>query len=208
MIAVPRHAEIDEVLATTRTTRRRLDLSRPVPRELIGECVSLAVRAPNGANRQSWHFIVIDDEARRAAVADCYRRASADYLAGDSPDAASARFLAENLARVPVLLLACAHGRLGPDDGPRRAASLYGSLYPAVWSFMLAARARGLGTALTTVHLALEREVAEILGIPHRAVTQGPLVPVAYRSGPAPRPAARRPLSEVVSWNRWERAHP
>jgi nitroreductase len=198
---------IDRLLTTARTTRRGLDLDRPVAAALVDECLTVALQAPNGANRQRWHFVVIDDRSVRAAIAGHYRAASEQYLvdAPDSPDKRSAQHLAANLERVPVLVLACMTGRLAPDAGVAAQTSHHASLIPAVWSFMLAASARGLGTALTTVHLAREREVADLLGIPFGEVQQGPLVAVGHRLGPAPGPAPRRPLGEVTSRNGWRR---
>lgn len=200
--------DLDQALTTTRTVRRRLDLTRPVEPELIRECLRLATCAPNGGNRQDWRFLVIDDPAVKEQVARHYREASAEYLA-DKPEnanTAAARSLAERLADVPALVLACSRGRLAADAPRAKSSSFYGSIYPAVWSFMLAARARGLSTALTTVHLAREREVADLLGIPFDEVTQVALIPIAHRLGPQPagRPP-RGPLEEVVAHNRWSR---
>lgn len=197
---------IDEALTTTRAVRRGVDLRRPVTRDVVERCLRMAVQAPTGGNRQDWRFVGIDDPGLKKTIADCYRAASLAYLdqAARTADTDSARFLAQNLERVPVLLLPCIQGRHSPTEHPARTASRYGSLYPAVWSFMLAARARGLATAFTTVHLVYEREVADLLGIPYDEVTQGCLIPVAYAKrwlGPAP----RRPVTEVTSWNRWRR---
>ena len=77
------------------------------------------------------------------------------------------------------------------------------SIVPATWSFMLAARARGLGTCWTTFHLAHEREAAELLGIPYEAATQAALIPVAYTKGTDFKPGPRKPLGEVIHWDRW-----
>lgn len=208
----------DELLATTRAVRRRLDLDRPVPPALLRECLDLAVQAPTGSNEQDWHFVVVTDVDQRAALADLYRQAYAGYRArrsdagdaeGRSPErastqqrvASSADHLAEHLHEVPVHLVPCIRRRV---DGPTAAvASLYGSVLPAVWSFMLAARTRGLGTAWTTLHLVYEREAAEVLGLPHDEVTQVALVPVAFHAGAGFRRAPREPLESVVSWDRW-----
>jgi nitroreductase len=197
---------IDEALTTTRAMRRGIDLRRPVTRDVVEQCLRLAVQAPTGANRQGWRFLGIDDPGLKRAIADYYRAASAAYLerAPNTANTESARYLAENLERMPVLLLPCMQGRHSPTEHPARTASRYGSLYPAVWSFMLAARARGLATVFTTVHLAYEREVAGLLGIPYDEVTQGCMVPVGYAKrwfAPAP----RRPVTEVTSWNGWRR---
>lgn len=199
-------SSVDEVLSTTRTIRRSLDFDRPVAPELIEECLDLACHAPNGANRQAWRFLVLDDPAVKAGVAGYYRRASQDYLArtgvADTPMGRSAAALAARLHEAPALLLACQLGRLAPDAPPGKLSSFYGSIYPALWSFMLAARARSLGTALTTVHLAHEREVAELLGIPFEQVTQVAMVVVGHLTKPPGKPR-RDPVTEVVAHNRW-----
>jgi nitroreductase len=209
---------IDELLTTTRAVRKRLDFDRPVSPDVVRECLAIATQAPTGSNRQSGHFIVVTDEGKRAALAELYRRSWAAYRV--RPDAAhaksdggseqmkrvvdSAEFLAANLERAPVHLVPAIEGRLeGPRYSNVAAASHFGSILPAVWSFMLAARSRGLGTAWTTLHLAYEREAAEILGVPYDDVTQVELVPVTYAEGAKFRPAERKPLDEVVHWNGW-----
>ena len=200
----------DELLSTTRTVRRRLDLDRPVDRGLIEACLQLAVQAPSSVNSQTWHFVVVTDPRLRAGLAELYRAAWSAY-AGVSPDQpalnetagqASSRHLAANLHRVPVHLIPCIEGRPeGMSAGDL--AAHYGSIVQAGWSFQLAARARGLGSAWTTYHLDRERETAELLGIPYERVTQVALVPVAHTVGSSFRPARRRPLAEVVHWDGW-----
>jgi nitroreductase len=212
--------DIDDVLTTTRAVRRRLDLERPVGPELIRECVELALQAPTGGNDQGWHFVVVTDAATRAAIADVFRRAAAEYAQRERPrvprlrertpderDArrrvmASSAYLFEHLQDVPVHVIPCVEGRC--DAGPLAdQATAYGSILPAVWSFMLAARSRGLGTAWTTAHLEREQEMAEILGIPSELVTQVALVPVAHTVGDDFHPAPRRPVDEVLHRDRW-----
>lgn len=209
----------DELLTTTRAVRRRLDLSRPVEREVISECLQIAVQAPTGSNRQDWAFVVVTDPDLRSGLADLYRRSFAQYrgsgsdagaIAGTDTERAavqrrvvsSAEHLAAHLHEVPVLMLPCIRRR-ARDGGTLAQAGLWGSILPATWSFMLAARARGLGTSLTTLHLRYEREAAELLGIPYGEVTQAGLVPVAYTVGTDFRPAPRVPLEQVVHWDRW-----
>jgi nitroreductase len=196
---------LETVLSTTRTVRYGLDFSRPVSRDLLWRCLDLARFAPNGANRQSWRFLVLDDPAVIAGVAAHYRAASAAYLsdAGDTPMARSAAHLASHLHQAPVLVLACHLGRLPADSSTARLSGFYGSVFPALWSFMLAARAYGLGTAMTTVHLSREREVAELLGIPYDSVTQVALVVVGHARNPSPGPAPRAPLASFVALNGW-----
>ncbi|MEU5883726.1 nitroreductase family protein [Spirillospora sp. NPDC047279] len=208
----------DELLTTTRTVRKRLDLTRPVPLELVRECLEIALQAPSGSNRQGWHWIAITEPELRERIADYYRRSldtyyrsgrSAASLYKDDPDRAatqrrvgdSSLHLADHMGEVPVLVLGCIRLPTGAlPEGSQ--ASLWGSLLPAAWSYMLAARARGLGTAWTTLHLAYENEVAELLGLPGD-VRQGVLIPTAYYTGDTFRPAPRAPLDEVFHLNGW-----
>lgn len=205
----------DELLRTTRSVRKRLDLSREVPLDLVLECIDVALQAPTGSNRQGWSFVVVTDPDRRGALAALYRQAvdlymqmpRPEYAAGDPRAAAStkvadsARYLADHLHEVPVLLVPCIEGRV-EEAGVLAQASTYGSILPAVWSFALAARARGLGTAWTTLHLMFEREAAEVLGVP-ADVTQAALLPVAYFTGTGFKPAPRLPVAEVTHLDRW-----
>ncbi|MCA2185810.1 nitroreductase family protein [Nonomuraea cavernae] len=208
----------DELLTTTRSVRKRLDLNRPVPMELVRECLEIALQAPSGSNRQGWQWIVVTDPGIRAKIGDYYRRSfevyyrsggSAAALFEDDPDRAevqrrvseSAAYLGDHMGEVPVLMIPCIQvGSRGLPEGNQ--AGLWGSLLPAVWSYMLAARARGLGTAWTTLHLAYEREVAELLDIPDD-VRQGALIPTAYYTGDSFRPASRVPLDEVLHLDGW-----
>jgi nitroreductase len=213
--------DTDEVLATTRAVRRRLDPTRAVPAELVRECVELALQAPAGSNVPRTRFVVVRDPTLRAAVADVYSdvyrnsyRDSAGYI-GRVPtsDAAAAHVqrrtghsadaLERALHEVGTIVIACLDGaRLDGVPG-FASASLLGGVLPAVWSFMLAARARGLGTCWTTMHLAREREVADLLGIPFDTVQQVCLTPVAHTRGTDFRPALRPTVDEVVHWDRW-----
>jgi len=209
----------DELLTQTRSVRKRLDLTRPVPRELIAECIEIALQAPTGSNAQGWHFVVVTDAAKRAEIARYYKETLAGYLKmqeaggprwtapGDPRKAQEARvresalFLADHLHEVPVHVIPCVEGRV-ENAGVMAQASVYGSILPAAWSFMLAARARGLGTAWTTLHLAHEAEISKLLEIP-ATVTQTALLPVAYFKGRDFKRATRLPGRELTSWNRW-----
>lgn len=203
---------VDELLTTTRSVRRRLDLTRAVPREVILECLTLALQAPTGGASEQWRWIIIDDPTGRARVAEYYSD-GAHILAESRERATAARatqavkaysgaeYLLSILDQVPVLVLPCVRGRLA-DGNTLRAASLFGSILPAVWSFMLALRSRGLGSAWTTLHLQREHEVAEYLGIPAGYI-QAALIPVAYTTGSGFKPAKRRPVDEVTYWGRW-----
>lgn len=207
----------DELLGTTRAVRKRLDFDRPVERSVIEECLRLATQAPTGSNRQSWHFVLVGDPAVKAKLADLYRSCfesfytsgrSAVYPEGDQRAERrpriqeSAAHLTDNFHRSPWILIPCAEGRV-ETVAPVSQAGWWGSIVPAVWSFMLAARERGLGTAWTTMHLAREQEAAEILGIPYDSVTQVAMVPVAYTVGTDFKPAPRLPLDRVTHWERW-----
>ncbi len=210
----------DEMLSTTRAVRKRLDFSRPVPESVLRECLELAVQAPTGSNMQTWHFVFVTERDKIEAVAEHYKRGFRAYrdspmYAGrlfegqDTPRAAqqarvasSAEYLAENMHRSPVLFIPCIIGR---SDNPMGLLSQAASIIPAAWSFMLAARERGLGTCWTTLHLGYERQVAEILGIPYDDVRQFALSPVAYTKGTDFKPADRIPLDSVLSWNRWRK---
>jgi nitroreductase len=209
----------DELLMTTRAVRKRLDLDRPVERAVIEECLGIAIQAPTGGNRQRWHWMVLTDPGKRRAIAELYRKGWAVYLTSataapnlhfDDPVreavqrrvADSAQYLADNLERVPVLLIPCFPGRVDGLPAPAQAGA-WGSILPAVWSFMLAARARGLGTAWTTLHLMHERDAAEVLGIPYDQFTQAALIPVAYARGTRFNLAHREPLTGFLHWNQW-----
>lgn len=201
---------VDELLSTTRAVRRRLDLNRPVERGVILECLQLAMQAPTASNDQNWRWMVVTDEAKRAAIAEIYRQLAGDYLvqaaaAATDPQTRrvyeSAQSLTGILADVPVFVIPCIERRF--DKAPLMvAAAAWGSILPAAWSFLLALRSRGLGSVWTTLHLARERDVADILGIPD-SVTQAALFPVAYTVGTDFKPAVRPPAETITSWNTW-----
>ena len=201
---------VDELLTTTRAVRHRLDLTRPVDREVILECVRLATQAPTASNAQDWRWMVITDGDKRAAIAEIYRSIGADYLAHAAASTTdpqtrrvyqSALGLTETLAKVPVHVIPCLEGRFDDTD-QLAAASAWASIIPAGWSFLLALRSRGLGSVWTTMHLAKAQEVAELLGIPS-TVTQAALFPVAYTIGTDFRPAVRPPAETITFWNTW-----
>jgi nitroreductase len=208
-------ASVDRVLSTTRAVRRRLDLQRVVDPDVVTECLRLAVQAPTGGNAQGWRWLIVTDQATRSRLADLYRagdggrfRRRAQRLRDSDPQTSrvysSAEYLSEILHRVPVHVVPCMQGRV-TTSSTVEAASFYGSILPAVWSFMLALRARGLGSVWTTLHLAHEREAAELLGIPDD-YTQVALVPVAYTVGTEFRPASRAPVESTTFWNHWGNA--
>jgi len=208
----------DELLSTTRSVRKRLDFERPVSRELIEECLELALQAPNGSNLQLWQWVVVDDRALIERLAGLYNDAitwyseqvnsgeEGMYANGPPPRfeqmTESVMHLAQNLHRSPALVIPCIAGRLERASVFHQA-SMWGSILPATWSLMLALRSRGLGSAWTTVHLHREKETADLLGIPYQQYTQAGLFPVAYTIGSEFRPALREPASSVLHWNRW-----
>ena len=210
---------VDEVLSTTRAVRKRIDLERPVDLAVVKECLELALQAPTGSNAQGWQFMVVTDPGKRAALGDLYARAFERYRAqpnvatnlhADDPVLqpvqqrvmSSAEYLAEHMAEMPVLVLPCIKGRL--EDLPVvRQAAIWGSILPAAWSFMLAARSRGLGTSYTTMHLNFEEEAADVLGIPFAEYTQAALIPVGWTVGTDFRPGARIPLDSVLHIDTW-----
>jgi nitroreductase len=197
--------QVDALLSTTRAVRKRLDFDREVPDAVLLECLQLAVQAPTGSNRQGWRWMVVRDAAKKQALADIYNRAGGDYLRAAAAEADpatqtgrvmdSATFLAENMARVPVMVIPLIIGRL--EEGTNSAAGLFGSIIPAMWSFQLALRSRGLGSCYTTLHLRFEEEAAEVLGIPPH-LTQAGLLPVGYTKGTDFKPAARPPVAEIT----------
>lgn len=207
---------VDEVLTTTRAVRRRLDLDRPVERGVVLDCLRLAMQAPTASNSQTWRWIVVTDPDTRAELARLYSESGRTYLetaAANEADPQTKRVyegavaLTDTLARVPVHVIPCMTQRVDRAP-PLLAASAYGSILPATWSFQLALRSRGLGSVFTTLHLAQEQAAAELLGIPFDRVTQVGLLPVAYTVGTEFRPAARPPVETVVHWDRWSVGDP
>lgn len=208
----------DELLATTRSVRKRLDFSRPVEPEVIRECLELAVQAPTGANSQGWQFVVVTDSEQRQKLGaiyhkgyQLYRQQTAKYdISSLTPEQAatlkkvrdSSDYLADHMQDAPVLLVPCMLGRVDGASS-REQAGFWGSILPAVWSFMLAARERGLGTTWTTIHLFYEQEAAEVLGIPYEKVTQAALIPVAYTLGTDFKQAPRKPMDKILHFDRW-----
>ncbi|MCB0948736.1 MAG: nitroreductase family protein [Mycobacterium sp.] len=206
----------DEVLTTTRSVRKRLDLDKPVPRDVLIECLEIALQAPTGSNSQGWQWVFVEDPDKKKALADIYRTNATPYLAAPKPTHGdirdqqgprvydSAMYLNDHLHEVPVMLIPCLKGK--PDDTPSgHSAGFWGSLLPAAWSFMLALRSRGLGSAWTTLHLLGdgERQAAELLGIPFDEYSQAGLFPIAYTKGTDFRRAKRLPAEQLTHWDTW-----
>ncbi len=209
---------VDELLTTTRSVRKRLDFDKPVPHEVLMECLELALQAPTGSNAQGWQWVFVEDAGKRKAIADIYLANARDYLSlpaaqypegdtrGERMDKVkdSAWYLAEHMHDAPVLLIPCLEGKV--DKAPLGlSASFWASLFPAAWSFCLALRSRGLGTCWTTLHLINDgdKRAAEVLGIPHDRYSQGGLFPIAYTKGTDFRPANRLPADQVTHWDIW-----
>jgi len=207
---------VDHLLTTTRAVRKRLDLTRPVEPAVIERCIEIALQAPTGSNAQGWHFIVLTEPEPRARIAELYRRGAellmqryaemqlpeGDLRAQQFPRMVeSGAHLLQHLHEVPVLLVPCIEGR-PQTEALVWQATLYGSIFPATWSLMLALRARGVGSCLTTDHLFFEREAAEILGVPEN-VTQVALLAIAYFTGADFKPAKRLAARDLTHWNRW-----
>lgn len=225
MTAIPQLAlSNDELLSTTRAVRKRLDFDKPVPTAVLRECLELAVQAPTGSNAQGWQFVFVTDPKKKARIGEYYLKTWNEYkqmpyaihsihqnTADDSlaqsqeRSTGSAQYLADNIAKVPVLMIPCVAGRSdAPDAGGLLAqASQFGSIIPAAWSFMIAARARGLGSAWTTLHLAHEREIAELLGIPFEHYMQVAMIPLAYSKGTQFKSAYRPPVDTVMHIDSW-----
>ena len=219
-------AAIDHILTTTRSVKRRLDFTRPVETEVIERCIEIALQSPTGANYQGWHFMVVRDQQKRAALADIYRRGreALAHAPGsitprfrqDDPRTAqwqgmvdASDYLHEHLHEVPVHIIACVEGEMeevstlyGPTFESFYNGSLYGSILPAAWSIMLALRSRGVGSAWTTAHIVYEKEASKLLGIPDN-VLHAALLPVAYFKGTDFKPAKRLPVREVTHWDNW-----
>ena len=213
----------DELLSTTRAVRKRLDFDRPVPDDVIRECVALAMQSPSGSNNMTMQFVVVTDPAKRRAVGEIYRQCYAMYQQMDGvyirsidkgDDAANAQqtrsadsadYLGEHMGDAPALVIACTAGLRTEAAGGMgmMVSSMMGNILPAMWSFMLAARARGLGTSWTTVHLLMEQQVADILGIPYDSVQQVCLAPLAYTRGTDFKPATRPSPDSIIHWNAW-----
>jgi nitroreductase len=209
--------QTDHLLTTTRAVRKRLDLTRPVPRELILDCVRISTQAPAGGNNQKWRWVIVDDPAKKLVIADAYRRSYAPYIASQERAVAkagngaeknaildSSNYLAEILEQVPVLAIPCALGSPADmGDGKGSQPGWWGSVIPAVWSYCLAARSRGLGTVWTTLHLPYDDEVGEVIGIPNTVMQLG-CIPTAYYTGDDFKLATRKPAEQVTYWNTWK----
>jgi nitroreductase len=207
-----------QALTTTRSVRRRLDLSRDVSPELLVECVRVAQQAPSASNRQNFHFVLVTAAEQRAALGDLFRRGLDNYRQwsdglyqierGDPCDnrrrhriIASLEHLAAHIDKVPVHVIPCVEGKLESTE-LARASALMGSVMPAAWSFALAARAHGLGTCWTTLHLQFVDEANAILGLPDD-VLQVALLATAHTIGTQFGAAYRRPVEGIVHWQRW-----
>jgi nitroreductase len=210
----------DELLSTTRAVRKRLDFTRPVPDDVVRECVALAMQSPSGSNNMTMQFVVVRDADKRAAIGEVYRQCYGVYTTLDGiyigsidkgtdeanaqqrRSASSADFLGQHMGEAPALVIPCIQGRVDGQPG-MMAASALGNVMPAMWSLMLAARARGLGTCWTTLHLMQEQAVADIVGIPFESVQQVCMSPLAYTRGTDFKPAERPDPDTIIHWDTW-----
>jgi nitroreductase len=218
-------AELDltneDLLTTTRAVRKRLDFDRPVDDDDIRDCVRIAMQSPSGSNNMTMQFVVVKDADKRAQIGEIYRQCyeiyktmdgiyvgsidkeTADEQAQQDRVASSADYLGDNMGKAPALVIACtASGRVDGQPG-LVAASAMGNVLPAMWSFMLAARARGLGTAWTTVALMMEQELADVVGIPFDEVQQVCLSPIAHTKGTDFKAAMRPEPDTIIHWDSW-----
>ncbi len=205
-------AETDRLLSTTRAVRRRLDLERPVERAVLLDCIRLSQQAPTASNTQKWRWLVVKDAAKRKALGEIYARGKQfiDQAKAQVPEEDaqthrvydSAGWLLDHMGEVPALVIPCLEGRLPAGAPNGMAAATYGSIFPAIWSFQLALRSRGLGSALTTIHLFFEADVAKLLNVPDD-VMQVALLPVAYTKGTDFKLAVRPPPEEITSFDEW-----
>ena len=207
-------ASVDYILETTRSVRKRLDLTRPVDRATVERCLEIAIQAPTGSNQQGWKWLIVTEAEKKAKIAQYYKDSWYAYAGlaarsapGEAPSpqmqrvVSSARYLADHMHEVPMMIFPTVQGR-AKDASPAANAGLYGSIIPAAWSLMLALRARGIGSAWTTLHLSYEKECNEILGIPDD-VTTAALLPVAYFSGETFQKADRLPAKSLTYWESW-----
>ena len=215
--------EVDRLLTTTKAVRRRLDLGRPVEREVVVDCIRLAAYAPNASNAQEWKWVVVDDRDLVRECGEQYRKVLVPAVStmlesklaeGDEAGARISRsiiYLAEHMGEVPMLVFPCydvasadvRYNRLLKNDSGdgTMTSGMYASIYPAVWSFQLALRSRGLGSALTTAHQIDQPAMAAILGIPN-TWDQTAMIPVGYTTGDDFSPSPRRPVEETIVFNR------
>ncbi len=193
---------IDRILRTTRSVRKRIDFERPIERQVLEECIEIATQAPTGLPAERWRFLVLTDAEPKRALAELYRRGLESFARARGAEMKPSQLqLADQLQRMPALIIVCAIGRPAPDSIPHQVA-FYGSVLPAGWSLMLALRARGIGATWTSLHLLHEAEAATLLGIPDD-VTQTVLLPVGYTRNAVLKPASRLPAREVTFWNTW-----
>jgi len=193
---------IDEVLSTARSVRRKLDFARPLEREVLFDCIDVAVQAPTGIIGENWRFVVVDQADQKHAIATLYREVLLALLqARDMPIKPTHQALMDRLHEIPAMIFVCAEGH-PMEDSVASHVAYYGSILPAAWSLMLALRARGIGSTWTTLLSSKQDEVAQVLGMPADTL-QTVMLPVGYTKGAVMKRAQRRPAQEVTYWNRW-----
>lgn len=201
--------EFFEVLRTQRAMRRLL--ADPVSDEELWTVLDAAIHAPSGGNRQSWNFLVVRDPESRRKIGEWYLDAwkktygpAREAMQADAQMARtlrSADHLANHLAECPVLILATLR-----KDMPAFGVTAGASIYPAVQNLMLAARALGLGTTLTTLHKLHEQDVKDLLGIPDNIETMA-LIPLGRPKGRFGE-GSRLPVEKIAYWDRWGGTQP
>lgn len=193
---------VDTVLATARSVRRKLDFERPVPRQVILDCIDIATQAPTGLGGESWRFLVVMEAERKRALAELYREVLEELSRARGVEIKpTQRALVARLHEIPAMILVCSTAE-GPSEAISGQVAYYGSVLPAAWSLMLALRARQLGATWTTLLASRQQEVADILAMPETVVNTV-MLPVAYTRGAKLRRADRRPAHEVTFWDGW-----
>ncbi len=195
-------SQFDEILSTARSVRRKLDFDRPIERDVLFECIDVAVQAPTGLGGENWRFVVVDDADAKGAIARIYKTVLLEIMAArDLPMKPTHQALIDRLHDIPAMIFVCVDGQ-PIDDGVSSQVGFYGSILPAAWSLMLALRARGIGTTWTSLLSSRQDEVRDILGMPEGTV-QTVMLPVGYTKGATLRRAERLPAHQVTYFNRW-----
>ena len=200
-------ASVDQVLATARSVRRRLDFDRPVAQSDILDCINIATQAPTGLGGESWRFVVVTDPAVKRRLAALYQQTLEELVVARGVEIKpTQQALVARLHEIPAMILVCNLG-LPPDATAAGQVGYFGSILPAAWSLMLALRARGIGTTWTSLLAARQAEVAEVVDLPKDALLTV-MLPIAYTKGANLKRAQRMDARDVTFWDRWGRKPP